>query len=128
MKKRLFLTMMLLSSLLGGSTLTISADTAKAIWCEDVKTLYFLYDGNSYYGVDTYDNHSITNYWEGTRVTEAYGSGRYYTESSVINNCKYVVVKDNFSSSGLTNCWGMFKGFKVLESVVGLNNLNGGDL
>ena len=123
MKKRLFLTMMLLSSLLGGSTLTINADTAKAIWCEDVKTLYFLYDGNSYYGVDTYDNHSITNYWEGTRVTEAYGSGRYYTESSVINNCKYVVVKDNFSSSGLTNCWGMFKGFKVLESVVGLNNM-----
>ena len=121
MLKRLLITVMLLTSFFGGGTLTINADTAKAIWCEDVKTLYFLYDGNSYYGVDTYDDHSITKYWEGTRVTEAYGSGRYYTE--VINNCKYVVVKDNFSSSGLTNCWGMFKDFKVLESVEGLNNM-----
>ena len=128
MLKRLLLTVILLTSFFGGGILTISAEnTAKAIWCADNKTLYFLYDNVTYStgssGNNTYDGHPITNYWEGTRVTEAYGSGRYYTESSVINNCKYVVVKDNFSSSGLTNCWGMFKGFKVLESVVGLNNM-----
>lgn len=128
MTKRILSTMMLLTSLLGGSISTaLAANSAKAIWCESNQTLYFVYDNVSYStdssGNNTYDGYSITNYWEGTSVKEASGSGRCYTTSSVIDYCKNVVIKENFSSSGLTDCWGMFKDFKELEYVEGLNNM-----
>ena len=59
MNKRLLLTIMLCSSLFGG-ILSISAEnTAKAIWCADNTTLYFLYDNVTYStgssGNNTYD-------------------------------------------------------------------------
>lgn len=125
MKKRLFLTMMLLSSLLGGSVLTINAaaNSAKALWCPENSTLYFLYDNVSYStgssGNNTYDGHRINTIYDGIYVTDA--SNRLTGQLS--NSCKHVVIKENFSSSGLTNCWGMFKDFTVLESVEGLNNM-----
>ena len=119
---------MLLSSLLGGSTLTINADanSAKALWCPDNSTLYFLYDDVTYStgssGNNTYDGHLINIIYEGTNVTATYDNGRVYT-GQLSNKCKYVVIKENFSSSGMTDCSGMFKDFTVLESVEGLNNM-----
>ena len=119
--------MMLLSSLLGGSVLTINAAakyTAKALWCSDNTTLYFLYDNITYSANNnannnTYDGHRINTIYDGIYVTDA--SNRLTGQLS--NSCKHVVIKENFSSSGLTNCWGMFKDFTVLESVEGLNNM-----
>ena len=127
MTKRILSTMMLLTSLLGGSiSKALAANSAKAIWCESNKTLYFVYDdviySNNGTGNCTYDDNNITNYWTGTLVTDP--NYRQYindnTTNGVVKNCKNVVIQDNFSSAGMTNCWGMFKGLAALESITGL--------
>lgn len=61
MTKRILSTMMLLTSLLGGSISTaLAANSAKAIWRESNKTLYFVYDDNSYSEGGNYNSIPIT--------------------------------------------------------------------
>lgn len=47
--------------------LSMSAQTEKAIWCEDNATLYFVYDTNTYAAGDTYDGQTVTNVYTGFR-------------------------------------------------------------
>ena len=118
MNKRIFLTMLLLTSLIGSSVLNVSAAKTKAIWCKDIKTLYFLYDDKEYVAGGKYGENTIT------QVCNVYGSWPYHNKvEDILNNCTTVVIEDNFKDSGLNTCYGMFHSFKALTSVQGLKNM-----
>jgi hypothetical protein len=123
MIKRILSTMMLLTSLLGGAK-ALAANFPKALWFADTQTLYFVYDDVSYGTggdrVTSYKGKTISDYWDGSRF-----DNRIYTSDNTIkSNCKYVVIEDNFSSAGMTSCWGMFMNLAALESITGLANMN----
>lgn len=118
MKKRLFLTMMLLSSFLGGSVLTINAAAGlKAIWCRTAPTptLYILYDDNeSYSAGGTYDGKTITAVY--TDLGSLYNKGESgYTIGST---CKKVVIDESFQNSERT--YNSFMNLEKLTSITGL--------
>ena len=123
MTKRILSTMMLLTSLLGGAK-ALAANFPKALWFADTQKLYFVYDDVSYGTggdrVTSYKGKTISDYWDGSRF-----DNRIYTSDNTIkSNCKYVVIEDNFSSAGMTSCWGMFMNLAALESITGLANIN----
>lgn len=119
MTKRILSTMMLLTSLLGGGLLTVSAQTmkAKALWCGDegVKTLYFVYDSETYNAGDTYKSYKITYRCDVV--------GGYTPYRNRKDECTKIVIEDNFAGAGLSDLSYMFSGFKELTSVEGLKNL-----
>ena len=122
MTKRLLSTMMLLTSLLGGAK-ALAANFPKALWFADTQKLYFVYDDVSYGTGDdrvtSYKGKTISDYWDGPQF-----NNRIYTSDNTIkSNCKYVVIEDNFSSAGMTSCWGMFQNMAALESITGLANM-----
>lgn len=116
MKKRLFLTMMLLSSLLGGSVLTINAaaNTEKAVWCRSAKKLYILYDDATYTAGNSYANTGNNT------VTDVYSLGTLFTQDdgNVGSTCTTVIINENFRNSGNIYCH--FSNFTALTSITGL--------
>ena len=115
MIKRILSTMMLLTSLLGGSISTaLAANSAKAIWCESNKTLYFVYDDNTYSEGGNYNSIPITycyNIYTGVTYIQKKGS------------CTNIFIENNFADARLSNLSYMFSGFNALTSVEGLKNL-----
>ena len=110
MTKRILSTMMLLTSLLGGSISTaLAANSAKVIWCESNQTLYFVYDDVSY---------SKGGYYNSILITDYYSSlTGYVTYKQKNNTCTKIVIENNFADARLSNLSDMFSGFNALTSV-----------
>ena len=61
--KKILLTVMLLSSLLGGAGFaSVHAAKAYALWCEGNKTVYYVYGETAYAAGGTYDGQTITHH------------------------------------------------------------------
>ena len=118
MKKRLFLTVLLLTSLLSGVGFSSAWAEAKiyVIWCEGNTTLYFLSSESNYADGGTYKGQTITNVWQGSNYY------KYKENSTVKSSCTTAVIESSLKSSGFNSCSEMFKGFTALTSVSGVSN------
>ena len=118
MKKRLFLTVLLLTSLLSGVGFSSAWAEAKiyVIWCEGNTTLYFLSSESNYADGGTYNGQTITNVWQGSDYY------KYKENSTVKSSCTTAVIESSLKSSGFNNCSYMFKDFMALTSVSGVSN------
>ena len=121
MKKRLFLTVLLLTSLLSGVGFSSAWAEAKiyVIWCEGNTTLYFLSSESNYAVGGTYKGQTITNVWQGSNYWN------YHEDSTVESSCTTVVIESSFSLNdfGFSSCYGMFLNFTALTSVSGVSNV-----
>ena len=114
-KKRLFLAMMMLTSLLGGAgySTVLAAAKTYALWCEGNKTVYYVYGEAAYAAGGTYDGQTITQVFENK-----------VTESSIKSQVETVVLESSYCSSKPTNLTGLFSGMTNLTIITGLNNLD----
>jgi surface protein len=114
-KKRLFLAMMMLTSLLGGAgySSVLAAAKTYALWCEGNKTVYYVYGETAYAAGGTYDGQTITKVFE-NRVTE----------SSIKSKVETVVLEASYCSSKPTDLSGLFANMTNLTTIVGLENLD----
>ena len=97
----------------------------QVIYCDDNKTLYFVYDTpNPEYLIvgDEYDGHTITNIWNGDIITSTgWGTPGW---SGISTRVDTVVFKESFAALRPTSCNKWFNNFKSLTEIVGLENLN----
>ena len=109
------MTVMLLSSLLGGAgySSVLAAAKAYALWCEGNKTVYYVYGETAYAAGGTYDGQTITQVFENK-----------VTESSIKSQVETVVLESSYCSSKPTNLTGLFSGMTNLTIITGLNNLD----
>ncbi|MCR5131656.1 MAG: BspA family leucine-rich repeat surface protein [Prevotella sp.] len=98
-----------------------------AIWCEDVKALYFTFERPTF--GDVYDGHSITKIWQGDAVK---GSGEHdfrpgwvYDEVNATSATK-VYIKNSFLEVQPASLASWFRGFASLTQIEGLVHLNNG--
>ena len=112
--KKLLMTVMMLSSLLGGAGFaSVHAAKAYALWCEGNKTVYYVYGETAYAAGGTYDGQTITQVFENK-----------VTESSIKSQVETVVLESSYCSSKPTNLTGLFSGMTNLTIITGLNNLD----
>ena len=116
MKKRLFTTMMLLTTLFCGAGFSSVWAEAKTyvLWCEGNTTLYFLYGETEYSEGGTYNSQTITKVWSGSNYY------KYRENSTVKSSCTTAVFEN--SLNGFEHCNNMFENFTALTSVTGLSN------
>ena len=128
--KKFLLTVMLLSSLLGGAGFSsVHAAKAYALWCEGNKTVYYVYGETAYAAGGTYDGQTITQvfndkiaYW--VEDEEEINGGYYDWDADITSQVQTVVLDASYCTSKPTNLACLFGGMSNLTKIVGLENLD----
>ena len=123
MKKNLvFLSLMFVGLLLPQN---IQAQTAKAIWCEENTTLYFLYNTGTYTIGGTYNGQlTITNVYDVPERVDYNNNSYIVPWKSISSLVTRVVISSKFSDfqPKTLNHW--FRDFGNLKRIDGLGNIN----
>ena len=101
-------------------------DTATAvIWCEDVKTLYFISKPYEEVAGNTYDGHAITATWGGKDVTNnGWGVPAWDADAAVKQTVEKVVFDESFAAVRPKSCYAWFYDMENLATIEGIENLN----
>jgi len=125
--KKLLMTVMLLSSLLGGAGFaSVHAAKAYALWCEGNKTVYYVYGETAYAAGGTYDGQTITQVVEGGRLFYWINEEEreYFLAEEPRLNAERVVIDASFKDFKPTDCSIWFEGMEKLTTIVGIKNFN----
>ena len=99
----------------------VSAQTAKAIYCADNTTLYFVYNNTTYRVRGTYDGHTITAVYTNLEYTDINNKRKWYEHSSSITTVQF---ESSFSAVRPYDLSSWFRDMTNLTTVNGIENLN----
>ena len=99
----------------------VSAQTAKAIYCADNTTLYFVCNNTTYRVRGTYDGHTITAVYTNLEYTDINNKRKWYEHSSSITTVQF---ESSFSAVRPYDLSTWFLDMTNLTTVNGIENLN----
>ena len=95
----------------------------QAIWTEGDLTLTFVCESTEYKAGDTFRGQTVTEVWNGTRITASSMEGPAW-EGTVDEMAEKVVFEESFSIVRPTIMTGWFRYFVELTEITGISNLN----
>lgn len=124
--KKILLTVMLLSSLLGGAgySSVLAAAKTYALWCEGNKTVYYVYGETAYAAGGTYDGQTITKVYDNKITAWDDDCECEDMDWDVVGKIKKVVFDASYSAARPTDLSWFFAEMGNLTTIVGLNYLN----
>ena len=124
--KKILMTVMLLSSLLGGAgySSVLAAAKAYALWCEGNKTVYYVYGETAYAAGGTYDGQTITKVYDNKITAWDDDCECEDMDWDVVGKIKKVVFDASYSAARPTDLSWFFAEMGNLTTIVGLNYLN----